>query len=403
MLKFISKTSLLSKKVSEAPKYIKKLGTSDLFLVYDEFDKFITIIFQIFENKDSCRKSRLYQNFIYMLFLDLIKIYNVFYIMVTEILDRFKRMKHKEMERSYEIYKAFLGFTENVKKEANSIPLVFGFVFKNPSYYTPDPKLEKTLQRCMQNKEYGGAEEDFDAADFGMGGDDFEAEDVYENRGFEQGGDSDEEDDDDIGGIDILGDVKQAEQFATHAGPGPSRRSTGAVEEQKVADVNLDEFNTAALDDLLGGGAPQRSSDTMVNPSSGPGLLDTADPFSGGNQFSDGPKPESTVDDMFGDAPKQEPVNDGGAIPLDELMGGGPQAEPAKENVAQNDAVPSGNPAGGDFDKLKALYSTPAPSQQPMGMGQPQPGAFHTGMPMGGMQQPMGGMGMQPMGGMGMQ
>ena len=215
MLKFISKTSLLSKKVSEAPKYVKKLNTSDIFLVYEEFDKFITIIFQVFENKEICRKSRLYQNFIYMMFLDLIKIYNVFYIMVTEILDRFKRMNMRDMERAYEIYKAFLGFTENVKREANSIPLVFGFVFKNPSYYTPDPKLEKTLQRCMQSKEMGGGE-DFDDADFGMG-DDFEAEDVYENRGFEQGGDSDDEEDDDIGGIDILGDVKQAEQFATHS------------------------------------------------------------------------------------------------------------------------------------------------------------------------------------------
>ena len=250
MLKFVSKTSLLSKKVSEAPKYIKKLNTGDLFLVYDEFDKFITLIFQVFENKDVCRKSRLYQNFIYMLFLDLIKIYNVFYIMVTEILDRFKRMSHKDMERSYQIYKAFLGFTENVKKEANSIPLVFGFVFKNPSYYTPDPKLEKTLQRCMKTKEMGGAQdEDFDAADFGMG-EGFEAEDVYENRGFEQGGDSDDDDDEDIGGIDILGDVKQAEQFATAA---PARRSTGAVmEEQKIGDVDINEFSTTALDDLLG-------------------------------------------------------------------------------------------------------------------------------------------------------
>ena len=123
----------------------------------------------------------------------------------------------------------------------------------------------------MQSKEMGGGE-DFDDADFGMG-DDFEAEDVYEQRAFEQGGDSDDEEDDDIGGIDILGDVKQAEQFATHAQP--ARRSTGAVEEQKIADVNIDEFNTAALDDLLGGGAPQRSSDTMVNPSTGPDLLDT--------------------------------------------------------------------------------------------------------------------------------
>lgn len=149
LIKFVSKTSLLSKKVSDAPKYVKKLATSDIFLVYDEFEKFITLIMQVFENKEFCRKHRLFQNFVYMLFLDLIKIYNVYYIMVTEVLDRFKRMAGKDMDRAYAMYKAFLSFTENVKREANSIPLVFGFVFKAPSYYTPDPKLEKTLQRCM--------------------------------------------------------------------------------------------------------------------------------------------------------------------------------------------------------------------------------------------------------------
>ena len=93
----------------------------------------------------------------------------------------------------------------------------------------------------------------------------------------------------------------------------------------------------------------------MIQPSTGPDMLQTSDPFSGGNQFSDTPKPETTAEDIFGDTPKQ-PVNDGGSIPLDELMGSAPQ-EQVKENVAQNDGVQASNPAGGDFDKLKALYS----------------------------------------------
>ena len=176
------------------------------------------------------------------------------------------------------------------------------------------------------------------------------------------------------------------------------RRSTGAVEEQKVGDVNIDEFNTAALDDLLGGGAPQRSSDPSGMPDSGPGLLDTQDPFSGGNQFSDAPKQEAPMDDFFGGDTQANEVNDGGSIPLDELMGGSSGTE-VKENVSQDDPVSASNPATGDLDKLKALYNTPAPQANPMGMGG-QPGGFNTGMPMGGqpMGQPMGGMGM-PMGG----
>jgi len=50
-------------------------------------------------------------------------------------------------------------------------------------------------------------------------------------------------------------------------------------------------------------------------------------------------------------------------------MGGASSPDQTKENVAANEGLPESNPASGDFDKLKALYSTPAPSQQPMGMG----------------------------------
>ena len=47
-----------------------------------------------------------------MLFLDLIKIYNVFYIMITQILDRFKKMTLIDMEKALSIYKVFTTFTE---------------------------------------------------------------------------------------------------------------------------------------------------------------------------------------------------------------------------------------------------------------------------------------------------
>jgi hypothetical protein len=79
-------------------------------------------------------------------------------------------MNHSEMEKSFMIYKKFITFTDNVKREANAIPIQFGFVFKAPNYYVPDPKLEKTLERCMRNKEMGGdVDEDFDVdMDFGQ-------------------------------------------------------------------------------------------------------------------------------------------------------------------------------------------------------------------------------------------
>jgi hypothetical protein len=95
-------------------------------------------------------------------------------------------------------------------------------------------------------------------------------------------------------------------------------------------------------------------------------------------------------------------------------MGGLSLDEPQPQTTeSANPTSASSNPALADLDKLKDLYNTPAPQQNPgMGMGGPQPGAFNTGFPMGGgmggapagmggFGQPMGGMGMggQPMGG----
>ena len=185
LINFITKTSLLSKKVMEAPRYVQKLRTNDIFLVYEQFDKFITFIMNMFENREFCKKTRLFQNFVYMLFLDLIKIYNVFYIMTTEILDRFKRMSHKEMEKAFAMYKNFINFTTSVKKEANTIPLHFGFVFKAPNYYTPDPKLENSLKRCMEQKEAGVsgyADEDLEGFDIPKEHNFADYDDDYENR-----------------------------------------------------------------------------------------------------------------------------------------------------------------------------------------------------------------------------
>jgi len=85
-----------------------------------------------------------------MLFLDLIKIYNIYYILITEVLDWYKKsLSLQEMEKAYLMYKTFIQFNDVVKREGQNIPLVFGFVFKPPNYYIPDAKLEKTLEKIL--------------------------------------------------------------------------------------------------------------------------------------------------------------------------------------------------------------------------------------------------------------
>lgn len=88
-----------------------------------------------------------------MLLLDMIRIYNLYYILITEILGRYKKgLTLPEMEKAFKMYKDFITFNEVVKREANSIPMVFGFSFKSPNYYVPDGKLQKNLEKILEQK-----------------------------------------------------------------------------------------------------------------------------------------------------------------------------------------------------------------------------------------------------------
>lgn len=107
------------------------------------------------------------------------------------------------------MYKTFIQFNDVVKREGQNIPLVFGFVFKPPNYYIPDSKLEKTLEKILDQKRQGGAH---DQEDFNFGGQDHVVQDYDDNRHQFDKDDEDSGDDD----MDILADVRKAEEFATN-------------------------------------------------------------------------------------------------------------------------------------------------------------------------------------------
>lgn len=426
MINFISRTQLLSKKAVDAPKYVKKLKTSDIFIIYEQFQKFIKAINNIFENKEFCRQSRLFQNLIYMLFLDLIKVYNIFYIMITEILDRFKKMPIKDMEKALQMYKEFIRFTDDVKREANTIPLHFGFVFKSPSYYVADPKLEKNLGIMIQQKNRGDDLDEYDDFDLGdqmpdnQDFDDYDAQLEDRNQNFGDGKDEDSDDD-----IDILADVRQAEEFATHSGArsAPKRvdlrkRGGQQMEEQKI---QIDDYNTAALDDLLAGDEPQRSQSDLIGNDAPPSDVHTADPFAEPNKYHDDPLADDFFNNPGTDNAVKEVVQEANpGMSLDDLMGGGETSQPTPQQNVQNvldDNKISSNPAiTPEFEKLKHFYNTsndPAPMSNPTSQPQqpqnsdpfatampPMGGGFNPGMGNPGMMNP--GMGNPGMGGMGM-
>ena len=294
---------------------------------------------------------------------------------MAEILDRFKKMSLKDMEKSFGIYKAFLKFTENVKKEANVIPLHFGFVFKAPNYQL-DPKLEKTLQSCISKKERGEEVDDDQYADFDLGEQDYkEYDNAYEERKQQFDGEEDDDEDSDDYGVDILADVKAAEEFATHSQPQRSGTMTQKIEEEKI---HIDEYNTAALDDLLGGGeAPQRSATTVE--SQAPVQMD--DPFADGNQFHDDQPPTDAFDMMnLGESQPVEPEPVEATSPsLEDLMGGSQEPAPTPEQVLEDNKIHSNPAITPEFEKLKEMYNTSAPQPVAPPANQPASNDFGFG------------------------
>ncbi len=144
------------------------------------------------------------------------------------------------------MYKTFINFNEIVKKEAQNIPLVFGFVFKPPNYYIPDAKLEKTLEKILDQKRSGAGGGNYED-DFNFAAHDHVVQDYDDNR---HQFDKDDEDsgDEDID-MDILADVRKAEEFATNQSHHRSNTQKQVKGQQKI---NIDEFKTEALDDLFG-------------------------------------------------------------------------------------------------------------------------------------------------------
>uniref|UniRef100_A0A7S3JA22 Uncharacterized protein n=1 Tax=Euplotes harpa TaxID=151035 RepID=A0A7S3JA22_9SPIT len=160
-----------------------------------------------------------------MIFLDLVKIYNVFYIMTMDTLDRYKKMNAAEMRKAFAMYKNFCNFTDTLKKEANTIPMLFGFTFKEPNYYKPDAKKEVAMKNALKDREAGGDGYDDEGS---FGGDEVpEFEEAAVKRDYEDEKESDDgENSDDDYQFDLLADVKKQEQMASVHGAAPRRGKT---------------------------------------------------------------------------------------------------------------------------------------------------------------------------------
>lgn len=138
--------------MSEVSAKIKSVSIQEILGVYEAFDALITQIFNIFEHQNFCKRTRLLSNVIYLIFMDLLQIYKVFYVLITEILERFSEMSIEYAKKSFVVYQNFVNLTKVMKTKADKIMMEFEFSIKLPQYYTPDASLVETLKICIEQK-----------------------------------------------------------------------------------------------------------------------------------------------------------------------------------------------------------------------------------------------------------
>ena len=69
---FKAKSPLLSSKMGEVSQRLKNAQIQEILSAYETFDSMLTQIFAVFEHQSFCKRTRLFSNVIYLLFLDLL-------------------------------------------------------------------------------------------------------------------------------------------------------------------------------------------------------------------------------------------------------------------------------------------------------------------------------------------
>jgi len=146
------KTDILCKGLKTISSDVAQLKTSEILKNYEYFEAMVVQIFDIFQHSNFCKSTRLFSNVIFMCFKDLIKIYKVYYVHVTELLDRFPSLNKEDAQKGFVMYQNFVNLTDAIKTKANKLIYAFNFPIQLPDFYNPEKGLVQKLKFVVENK-----------------------------------------------------------------------------------------------------------------------------------------------------------------------------------------------------------------------------------------------------------
>jgi hypothetical protein len=89
---------------------------------------------------------------VYLLFVDLLQIYQPYYLLITVMLEKFEEMTLKDAKRAFIIYMNFIKINKEIRKMASSISLEFNINI-GINFYDIDVKVVDALKISIEHKE----------------------------------------------------------------------------------------------------------------------------------------------------------------------------------------------------------------------------------------------------------
>lgn len=107
---------------------------------------------KVFEQKQYCQTQRILQSVIYLVFVDLLQIYQSYYLLITVMLEKFEEMSLKDAKRAFIIYLNFIKINKEIRKMASSIVSEFNIKI-GINFFDIDTKVIEALKISIELKE----------------------------------------------------------------------------------------------------------------------------------------------------------------------------------------------------------------------------------------------------------
>lgn len=152
LISFIIICQLFSIGLRDLEHYTRTLQHQELFLIFSRIDGLIESILKVFEQKQYCQGIRVLQSVIYLVFVDLLQIYQSYYLLITVMLEKFGEMKLSDAKRAFIIYLNFVKINKEIRKMASSVCQEFNIKI-GITFYDIDTKVIEGLKLSIDLKE----------------------------------------------------------------------------------------------------------------------------------------------------------------------------------------------------------------------------------------------------------